>query len=211
MTNDLLAMTVRDMAFLVDKLNEDCSPLQFLRELTKNAIEAIQNLNEPTGEVRWDLDWNRHLLTDGASCKLCVVDTGVGMTGPEMVKYINQLSSSIHKQSATGNFGVGAKISAAPLNPEGLVYLSWKDGKGYMIHLYRDPEARQYGLSRFDNGEFWAHIDNDLKPEPIEDHGTMVILLGDKTDANTMAAPPKTLMPKKWVLRYLNSRFFQFP
>jgi hypothetical protein len=211
MSNDLLAMTVRDMAFLIDKLNEDCSPLQFLRELTKNAIEAIGNLDTPTGEVRWDLDLNRHILTDGAVSKLCVIDTGVGMTGEEMVTYINQLSSSIHKQSVTGNFGVGAKISAAPLNPEGLVYLSWKDGKGYMIHLFRDSEVNQYGLKRFPNGEFWAHVQDDVKPDPIEDHGTMVVLLGKDAQEDTMTAPPKTLMPKKWLLRYLNSRFYQFP
>ena len=152
MTSNLLAMTVRDMAFFVDKLNEDCSPLQFLRELTKNAVEAIQNLDEPVGEIRWDLDWNRHMVTDGAVAKLCVIDTGIGMTGEEMVTYINQLSSSIHKRSVTGNFGIGAKISAAPLNPEGLVYLSWKDGKGYMIQLYRDREVNEYGLLRFGSG-----------------------------------------------------------
>ncbi len=211
MTSNLLAMTVRDMAFLIDKLNEDCSPLQFLRELTKNAIEAIQNLDEPVGEVRWDLDWNRHLLSDEGISKLCVIDTGIGMTGEEMVKYINQLSSSIHKQSAAGNFGVGAKISAAPLNPEGLVYLSWKDGQGYMIHLYRDPDENEYGLLRFPSGEYWAIIDNGLKPESIKDNGTMVVLLGKSVDENTIDAPPKTIMPKKWVLRYLNSRFYKFP
>lgn len=211
MTNDLLAMSVRDMAFLVDKLNEDCSPLQFLRELTKNAIEAIQNSDKAVGEVRWDLDWNRNILTDGAITKLCVIDTGVGMTGEEMVTYINQLSSSIHKPSATGNFGVGAKISAAPLNPEGLVYLSWKNGKGYMIHLFRDSEVNQYGLKRFPSGEFWAHVQDDVKPKPIKDHGTMVILIGSSLEHDTMSAPPKTVMPKKWVLRYLNSRFYRFP
>ncbi len=211
MTSDLLPMSVRDMAFFIDKLNEDCSPLQFLRELTKNSIEAIQNLDELVGEVRWDLDWNRHLVTDGAVAKLCVIDTGIGMTGEEMVTYINQLSSSIHKQSVTGNFGVGAKISAAPLNPEGLVYLSWKDGNGYMIQLYRDSEVNEYGLLRFPSGEFWALIGDDFKPDPIKEHGTMVVLLGKAPEEDTMVAPPKTTMPKKWVLRYLNSRFYRFP
>jgi hypothetical protein len=210
MTSDLLAMTVRDMAFLIDQLNKDCSPLQFVRELTKNAIEAIQNLDEPKGEIRWDLDWNRYMVTDGAIAKLCLIDTGIGMTGEEMVTYINQLSSSIHKQSSTGNFGVGAKISAAPLNPEGLVYLSWKDGKGYMIQLYRDSKVNKYGLLRFER-EYWAYIGDDIKPDPIKENGTMVILLGRSKEEDTMTAPPKTTMPKKWVLRYLNSRFYRFP
>lgn len=208
---DVLPMSVSDMAFLIDRLGEDCSPLQFLRELTKNSIEAIQRVPGRTGEVRWDLDWNRFDLTSETVSKICIIDNGVGMTGEEMVEFINKLSSSIHKQAKTGNFGVGAKIAAATINPEGLVYLSWKDGRGYMIHLFRDPKAGVYGLRRFDNGEFWQHIKDDLKPEPIKEHGTMVVLLGKSGEDNTMEPPPRTLMPRKWMLRYLNSRFFQFP
>ncbi len=208
---DVLPMSVSDMAFLIDRLGEDCSPLQFLRELTKNSIEAILRTKDRRGEVRWDLDWGRFDLTNGTSSKLCIIDNGVGMTGEEMVEFINKLSSSIHKQSKTGNFGVGAKIAAATINPEGLVYLSWKDGRGYIIHLFRDPSAGIYGLKRFPSGEFWSHVSDDVKPEPIKEHGTMVVLLGRNIDDNTMLAPPKTLMPRKWTLRYLNSRFFQFP
>ncbi|MGP1398077.1 MAG: hypothetical protein ACTS3R_21430 [Inquilinaceae bacterium] len=209
---DMLPMTVAKMGFLVDRLNQDCSPLQFLRELTKNSIEGIQRLENPVGEIRWDVDWNRFdLVGPDSPQKLCVVDTGIGMNGEEMVEYINKLSSSIHKQSASGNFGVGAKISAAPLNPEGLVYLSWKAGKGYMIHLHRDELTGDYGLIRFANGEFWQPISNDVKPAPIDTHGTMVVLLGKGLDHNTMEAPSGAKMPRKWVLRYLNSRFFRFP
>jgi hypothetical protein len=209
---DVLPMTVAKMGFLVDRLHQDCSPLQFLRELTKNSIEAIQCLADPTGEIRWDVDWNRFDLAGSDSAqKLCIIDTGIGMTGQEMVEYINKLSSSIHQQSASGNFGVGAKISAAPLNPLGLLYLSWKDSKGYMIHLHRDANSGVYGLMRFRNGEFWQRVTDDVKPEPIVDHGTMVILLGNGIDHNTMEAPPNAKMPRKWVLRYLNSRFLRFP
>ena len=209
---DMLPMTVAKMGFLVDRLNRDCAPLQFLRELTKNAIEGIGRLDGASGEIRWDVDWNRFDLLGAESAqKLCITDTGLGMTGPEMVEYINKLSSSIHEQSETGNFGVGAKISAAPLNPEGLVYLSWKDGVGYMIQLFKDPATGDYGLQRFPSGEFWQRMQNDVKPEPIKDHGTMVVLLGKSATQSTMEAPPGTRMARKWILRYLNSRFFEFP
>ncbi len=210
-THETLPMSVANMAFLVDRLSEDCSPLQFLRELTKNSIEAIQLSCQEFGEIRWDLDWKRFDLREERVSKLSIIDTGIGMTGPEMVQYINMLSSSIHQQSKTGNFGVGAKISAAPMNPEGLVYLSWKDGKGSMIHLHKDATEGVYGLSRFRNGEFWQHITDDIKPEPIENHGTMVVLLGHSPDEDTVVAPPKVPMPRKWILRYLNSRFYRFP
>jgi hypothetical protein len=209
--DEILPMSVGQMAFLVDRLYQDCSPLQFLRELTKNAIEGIVRLNGADGEIRWDVDWNRFDLTNGTVSKLCVIDTGCGMSGPEMVEYINKLSSSINQQSKTGNFGVGAKISTAPANPEGILYLSWTGGKGSMIHLYRDATNSIYGLRRFPNGEFWQTVSSDIKPEPIKDHGTMVVLLGEDEAQDTVRAPARAKMPRKWVLRYLNERFFRFP
>src|SRR5438034_155812 len=117
---DTRPMHVANMTFLVNKLGEDCSPLQYIRELTQNGIEALQR-SGTTGEIVWDVNWNHYALSDG-TYKLCCIDTGAGMTGPEMVDYINALSSSIHEQSAAGNFGVGAKIAAAPRNPHGMLY-----------------------------------------------------------------------------------------
>ncbi len=87
-----LPMSVAETGFLLDRLGQDCSPLQFLRELTQNAIEAIQALPDGTGEIVWDVDWDWYDLT--GVYKLSVTDTGVGMTGEEMERYINQLSSS---------------------------------------------------------------------------------------------------------------------
>jgi len=209
---DMLPMSVAKMGFLVDRLNRDCSPLQFVRELTKNAIEGISQLDNSAGEIRWDVDWNRYdLLGQDSAKKLCIIDTGIGMTGAEMVEYINKLSSSIHEQSASGNFGVGAKISAAPLNPEGLVYLSWKEGLGYMIQLVKHETTGEYGLIRFENGEFWTRVSDDIKPDPIESHGTMVVLLGRGAEDATVEAPAGAKMPRKWTLRYLNSRFYRIP
>ena len=39
--DNLLAMSVDNIGFLLDRLGQDCHPLQFLRELTQNSIEAI--------------------------------------------------------------------------------------------------------------------------------------------------------------------------
>lgn len=206
---DMIPMTVGQMGFLVDRLHQDCAPLQFIRELTRNAIDAIDKNPDKKGEIRWDVDWNTKTLEDIS--KLCIIDTGCGMTGEEMARYINKLSSSIHEQSTSGNYGVGAKISAAPANPAGLVYLSWKDGVGYMIQLIRNQKTGQYGLRRWNNGNSWTHIDDAVKPEPIKDHGTMVILRGQDDISNTIDAPPRARMPKAWILRYLNDRFFKFP
>ena len=208
-----LPMQVRNMSFMLDRLGQDCAPLQYLRELTQNALQGTLHLRPSKGEIIWDVDWNRHTLT--GVYKLAVIDTGIGMTGEEMVIYINALSSSMSEQSETGNFGVGAKIAAAPRNHAGLVYLSWKDGIGSMIHLWRDPDSGVYGLRQFTrpDGSFghWAYMQDDIKPDPIKDHGTMVILLGNETDGDTMQPPEGTPSPSRWIARYLNTRYFQFP
>jgi len=210
-TDSTLEMKVANMTFLLERLSQDCAPLQFARELTENAIAGIEGLGGASGEIRWDVDWTRYDLEPKEGYKLAIIDTGIGMTGPEMVNYINQLSSSMHQQSKHGNFGMGAKIAAAPRNTLGLVYLSWKDGHGAMIHLWKDPDSGSYGLRRHQNGEFWLPITDDIKPEPIKDHGTAVILLGNKPGENTMDAPPEALIPSRWIVRYLNSRYFRFP
>ena len=208
---DTLPMSVANMTFLVNRLGEDCGPLQHIRELTQNAIEAIGQLGGAPGQVIWDVTWTHYDLDP--VFKLCCIDTGAGMSGPDMVKYINELSSSIHEQSATGNFGVGAKIAAAPRNPHGLIYMSWKSGVGHMIHLWFDPEERVYGLKRWprNNDEFWTPVSDEMKPREINEHGTVVVLLGHKDADNTMEAPAGTPMKSRWILRYLNTRYFRFP
>ncbi len=206
-----LQMTVANMTFMLERLAQDCAPLQFIRELTENAIQGIESLKGQSGEIHWDVDWNRYDLEPKEGFKLAVIDTGIGMTGQEMVSYINQLSSSMHEQSKHGNFGMGAKIAAAPRNPLGLVYVSWKEGHGSMVHLWKDPDTSTYGLRRQQNGEFWVPILDDLRPKVIKNHGTMVILLGKKAGENTIDAPPEALIPSRWITRYLNSRYFRFP
>src|SRR6476659_4555404 len=94
-----LLMTVDKVGFLLDRLGQDCSPLQYLRELTQNAIEAIQRIGAP-GQITWDVDWTSYDLGD-SPMKLCIVDTGDGMTGAEMIRLINQLSASGAEQSFT--------------------------------------------------------------------------------------------------------------
>lgn len=209
---NLLAMTVQNIGFLLDRLGQDCHPLQYLRELTQNSIEAILRSGVP-GEIVWDVDWTTYDL-EGVQ-KLCIVDTGDGMTGEEMVRFINQLSSSLSPQTLAGNYGVGAKITAATRNPAGVLYLSWKQREGSMIHLYRDSDVGQYGLKQWQHHDgSYAHflpLDDDVRPEFIREHGTKVVLLGYTEESNTMQAPPNAPSPSRWISKYLNTRFYRFP
>src|ERR1044071_2682504 len=86
-------MTVKNTGFLLDRLGQDCHPLQFLRELTQNSMEAIAKADS-RGQIVWDVDWNTFDLQGTGIMKLSITDNGVGMTGPEMVEHINKLSSS---------------------------------------------------------------------------------------------------------------------
>jgi hypothetical protein len=208
-----LPMTVDNVGFLLDRLGQDCSPLQYLRELTQNAIEAVLRTGEP-GQIIWDVDWTSYDLGD-APMKVCIVDTGDGMTGDDMLKFINQLSSSGSQQSFTGNYGVGAKIAAATKNPAGVIYQSWKNGDGYMVQLEKNPADGKYGLRQWDlKDDTFSHyfpLDDDIKPAEIGAHGTKVILVGVKTSDNTIAPPADAASPSRWISKYLNTRYFQFP
>jgi hypothetical protein len=202
-----MVMKVANLGFLLERLGEDCDDLQYLRELTENALEAGAK------QVVWDVDQKLFDLT--GQLKLCCVDDGCGMTGTEMVQHINHLSSSGHVQSVDGNFGVGAKIAAATRNPAGVVYQSWVDGKGAMIQLWRDPATQQYGLKQFQlpDGSY-SHVvplGKEAKPEQIGQHGTKVTLLGQGPDDRTIDGPPGVLTRSRWFNRQLGSRYFRFP
>jgi hypothetical protein len=100
--DNILEMKVANIGFLLDRLGQDCHPLQFLRELTQNSIEAIERSCK-SGQVVWDMD--RLYSEFLGEKKLCIIDTGVGMSPDEMERFINQLSSSVQEQSCLGRTG----------------------------------------------------------------------------------------------------------
>jgi hypothetical protein len=209
-----LKMKVDNTGFLVDRLAKDCAPLQYVRELTQNAIEAIGRAGREEGIILWEADQTRS--TAGVP-KLSITDNGIGMSGVEMIRYINTLSSSGSRQALDGNYGVGAKITAATRNPAGLVYLSWKEGgKGEGIQMVRDLSG-QYGLLSFSDGDesdFIAELDDSEKPEVIQrsGSGTRIVLMGQSADQNTCAPPDDAgTTAAQWVRRYLNTRYFKLP
>lgn len=212
-------MKVEKVGFLLERLAEDCAPLQYVRELTQNAVEAIQKLGPGRGgDIFWGLD--PYTFEDLGVQKLCLVDTGIGMSGEEMIRHINNLSSSGGLQSLSGNYGLGAKISAATRNKAGMIYASWrnKQDPGAMAWLWRDPETGEYGLKRIEaHGEYFDFIVPDastndaLKPDLIKKsgHGTVVILLGDVLEETNTFAPFG--MGTEWIAKYLEDRYFEFP
>jgi hypothetical protein len=202
-----MTMVVAEIGFLLERLGADCDDLQYLRELTKNSLEANADL------IIWDVDWLLYQAT--GVYKLCCIDNGRGMSDREMVQHINHLSSSGRVQAMDANYGVGAKISAATRNPAGVVYQSWQEGRGSMIQLWRDPYTGEYGLKQFrlpdGSYNYVVPLGEAAKPEQIDQHGTKVTLLGRDDEHDTVAPPEGVSTPSRWFARYLNARYYDFP
>lgn len=231
-TGSTMPLELRHAAFLLERLAADSAPLQEYRELTKNALEAIERAqrderakgaSSPLGghQVVWDVEWGALGAQVEAGqkpiYKLSIWDTGDGMTGEEMVEYINHLASSSGVQALDRNFGVGAKITAGVANPAGLIYTSLKNGEVHQIHFWRDEETNEYGIrpypARDATYHHWRRLKPDVLPKEIiaAGHGTMVTLLGHADDENTMEAPAGAVGGVRWLVRYLNRRFLAFP
>jgi hypothetical protein len=207
-SDQTFAMQVANLGFLLERLGADCGDQQYLRELTMNSLEAGAK------NVHWDVDWKLFEGSGRNLYKLSCIDDGRGMSAREMVQHINNLSSSSGVQAMDANFGVGAKISAATRNPAGVIFQSWQGGSGSMIHLWRDPGTREYGLKQFrlSDGSY-THVvplSEAAKPDIISEHGTKVTLLGFDDDHDTVAAPEGVQTPSRWFARYLNARFLSF-
>ena len=211
-------LAVANPAFLLERLGNECTDVQGLRELTVNGLDAIAALGDRTGgRVVWDLDWERFDASAGRVRKLSVIDTGTGMTAEQLRYYINQLAATGREQSCTGNFGVGAKVAAGSRNPHGLEYRSWHEGHGSLVCFKRHPDGR-WGLEpqRWPDGhnDFWRPLDDDDKPWLLrgQAHGTQVVLLGQHERHDTTQAPRSVTEGRQhWITRYLNSRFLRLP
>ena len=213
------AMKVDNTAFLIERLASDCAPLQYVRELTENSIQAIQARREKgwvgNGEVIWDVDWHLVLKREENKLekvyKLEITDNGTGMTGSDIERYINHLAASGRVQDLHKNFGLGAKITACVLNPDGLIYKSWVDGAGVLAILCKDEDSG-YGLRQLTMPEggygYYHTLDDAAKSEPVDTCGTSVTLMGKGPNEDTFLPPGAR---NKWLIKYLNDRYFEFP
>lgn len=212
----LKAMEVANIDFLIERLGQDCGELQFLREFTQNSLDAIRRSGPQEGHIVWN-----YVTLEGGVRKLAIVDNGCGMTGPDMLQYINKLSSGASEQGLGANFGLGAKIAGAVKNPHGLLYISKVAGDPnyYVVRLMKADG--QYGLQLWGDEttgyDHYATIPSDALSETELDSlvleqlrespsGTQVIFYGDADSDDTAAGGTS-----QWVGKAINTRYFQFP
>jgi hypothetical protein len=214
----IIAIGVQDPGFTLDLMARECPPTQFVREYTKNGIEAIDAYRRLVdhsycGKVLWTVAPEALGLQ---APKLCVIDTGIGMSADELPSYVNDLTASGKTRSLHDNYGVGAKVSAARYNPAGVLYFSWRDGIGSFVELGRDRHGT-WGMRqhRLDDGSVAAvlPVPDRLKPDELDglDHGTMVVFLGEHPEHDTTQPPEGNEHRDRWIAKYLNRRFYRIP
>jgi len=201
-------MSVANVGFLIENLGKDAGELQYLRELTQNAFEAIRARGGADGRVEIDFE-----EIDGVK-KLRITDNGVGMTPEEVRENINRLSASTGVQAFDKNFGIGAKITAAVRNPFGVMFKSWKDGEASLTILGRqDGKYGRLGWKNPDDDSvhFWLPLQDSDRHPVIELTGVSVVLLGKSKEEDTTVAPAGADLPSQWVAAYLERRYFEVP
>lgn len=114
----------------------------FIRELVSNAVDATQKLKTLTslGEAKGDIgNTDIHVRIDKEKKTLTISDKGVGMTGEEVDKYINQVAFSgaeeflekykgKNEASIIGHFGLGFYSSFMVSDEVEIVTKSFKEG-----------------------------------------------------------------------------------
>ena len=202
---------------IIERTYTHGEPLQFLRELVANSLEAgaTKILIGPQ-------------LPDGESApvwRFVAKDNGRGMSGDQMRSYLNNFG---HGGKAIGgaheNFGIGSKTSLLPWNRAGMVVISYteENQQGSMIRLRLDEEAGEYGLSElksgsvvcepFDDGDVdWA----SLRPDWMFT-GTIIVLMGNTGTESTFlevcetaTVPKLEHKSKRWAINYLATRYWQ--
>lgn len=209
-------VTLTNNRVTIDRLYQEAGAFQWARETVVNALEARA--------TRIYFGVEPHGLKNSRVSRRYIADNGRGMDESELVELFGALGGSgKNVGGAHENFGVGAKISLLPWNRAGLLVCSWKDGVGSMIWLKADEDTGEYGLQQVVhegvNTTAWpAELVSELglgvqhlKPEWIDDHGTVLLLLGNDLGESTYYSAERDESGHNKLRQYLNERFWLLP
>jgi molecular chaperone HtpG len=147
----------------------------FLRELVSNAVDATQKLKtlSSLGEAKGELGQLRiDVVLDAKEKTLSIIDRGVGMTGEEVDKYINQVAFSGAEEfmekykdaSIIGHFGLGFYSSFMVSDKVEIFSKSHKEGSGVYWSCDGSPEFELYDVDYNERGtKIVLHINEDSK------------------------------------------------
>lgn len=145
----------------------------FLRELVSNAVDASQKLKtlSSIGEAKGELGELRiDVVLDAKEKTLSIIDRGVGMTGEEVDKYINQVAFSgaeefVNKYkdaNIIGHFGLGFYSAFMVSDKVELYSKSFKEGSGVFWSCDGSPEFELYDVDYNERGtKIVLHINEE--------------------------------------------------
>ncbi|WP_195930310.1 ATP-binding protein [Hyphomicrobium album] len=199
----------------VNRMFEACGNFQWAREFLKNSLEAGAT------KVEFGIEWQA-VEKDGVY-RRTISDNGAGMARDELLRFFSTLGEGAKRIGGVhDNFGVGAKIASLPWNPEGVVVISYKEGRASMIRIQLDVDAAEYELLEFRSPKGAAYAINpdevdwgdgvnwgEVSPAWAREHGTTIVLLGSEEAPDTVLGNPKAGEKDiKGLSVYLNSRFW---
>lgn len=147
----------------------------FLRELVSNAVDASQKLKtlSSIGEAKGELGELRiDVVLDTKEKTLSITDRGVGMTGEEVDKYINQVAFSGAEEfmqkykdaNIIGHFGLGFYSSFMVSDKVEIFTKSHKEGSGVYWSCDGSPEFELYDVDYNQRGtKIVLHINEESK------------------------------------------------
>lgn len=218
-----LPMRTTGVQHLIDRTYREGGTFQWARETVVNALQA--------GATRVHLGVEWQAVRSKGVYRRIIADDGAGMTADQLVAFFNVFGGGgkpiggIHE-----NFGVGAKTSLLPWNRYGLVVVSWVAGEASMIWVQQDATTGEYGLRLFravggpeEDESLEAVVEpfvdpthgvdwRDIKPDWLNDHGTVIVLLGNSpTDDTVRGDQSREEADLKGLAAYLNRRFLEVP
>lgn len=207
-----MKISITGASNFVNRMFEACGTYQWAREFLKNSLEAQAT------KIEFGIEWQG--VEKKGIYRRTVVDDGTGMDREELLCFFSTLGAGARKIGGIHeNFGVGAKIASLPWNPEGVVVVSYKNGRSSMIWMVLNPDSGDYELVEFETGGEktcvvepqiiddvdWAAI----RPSWLTDHGTIIVLLGSEEYPDTVLGNPHAgEKDTKGLSVYLNSRFW---
>ncbi|MCG8921534.1 hypothetical protein [Lentzea sp. CC55] len=197
-------------------------PYQWAREAWRNSDES--------GATRIVFDVERQAAERTGVLRRVIIDNGEGMEPDDMRTFLTTFGGGGKPIGVDSNFGQGFKSSVLPWNPYGVVVISYTrmTPEGSMLWIEKDPQGRfllREWEIRDESGD--VAVTNQVEPFDDQEHGcnwslvkpdwletgTIMVLLGDGPNANTVDGDPDPNRQEtaKGLLRYLNSRLLDVP
>ena len=215
----ILPMRTAGTQNFIERTYREGSQFQWVRETVVNAQEANAT------HIEFGIEWQA--VENLGVYRRMISDNGCGMTSEQLVEFFNTFGGGGKPiGGAHENFGVGSKTSLLPWNTYGMVVISWVNGDASMIWVTLDKDSGEYGLKLerclaesgdttlecvydpYDDPEHgcdWAAV----KPDWIQDHGTVIVLLGDNANSDTVEGDPsRNEADIKGISSFLNRRMW---